>query len=65
VGAFTNAYRDYSQYNGQFRGAARGSLFAGIILTLVACIFLFGLSWGLILPVILIAVGVSLLFKVI
>jgi hypothetical protein len=57
-GAFAGAYRSRRD-TGRFTGAAVGGLIGGVMLTLVALTFLFGLSWNLMGPVLLIGLGVG------
>jgi len=58
--ALAAAYRMYKE-NNRLNPAARGSLISGLILTLVAAVFLFGLSWGIIWPLVLVLVGLGIL----
>ncbi len=61
VGALGRAWERYQDAGGRLTAEARSSLFGGIILILVAAIFLFGLSWGLFGPMLMVLVGISLL----
>lgn len=65
IPAYTNLSRAWHRYRvaGRWTGDARGSLIGGLILTLVAFIFLFELSWTLFWPLILIIMGVGLLLR--
>jgi hypothetical protein len=63
VGAFANAWRAFNQAGGRLNAAARGSLIGGLILTMVAAIFLFNLDWGLLGPVLIILVGAGVLLN--
>jgi hypothetical protein len=65
IPAVTNLSRAWRRYQqaGSWTSDARGSLVGGLILTLVAFIFLFELSWGLFWPVILIIIGAGLLLR--
>jgi len=57
--SFANVWRS-QRANGRFTPAATASLVWGLVLTVVASIFLFSLSWDVWWPVILIAVGVGI-----
>jgi hypothetical protein len=57
--SFANAWRVY-RGAGAFHQAAGGSLTWGLVLTVVASIFMFNLAWGIWWPTILIAVGVGI-----
>jgi len=61
AGAFGRALTQYRSAGGRVTGQARGSFLGGIILTLVAATFLFGLSWTILGPIVLVLIGVSLL----
>ena len=65
IPAYTNLSRARRRYRatGRWSAGARGSLISGLILTLVAFIFLFELSWSLFWPLILIIVGIGLLLR--
>ncbi len=63
IGAFGNAWRAYQAAGGRLTAAARGSLIGGLILVLITAIFLFGLNWGLLGPVVIILVGAGLLLN--
>ncbi len=60
-GSLDRAYRAYKQAGNQFTAFVRSSLFAGLILTMVAGMFLFNLNWTFFGPIILILVGVGIL----
>jgi cation transport ATPase len=64
LGAFANAWRAYQEAGGHLTASARSSLFGGLILTLVAAIFLFNLSWGLLGPILLILIGIGIFVNV-
>jgi hypothetical protein len=64
LGAFGNALRAF-QNDGGLSGQARASLISGVILTMVTAIFLLGLNWTILGPVLLILAGVGLLLNVI
>ena len=63
VGAFTSAYALFRNSGNRLTYAARGSLMGGIVLPMVAAIFLFNLNFGLFWPILLILVGVGLLLN--
>ena len=65
IPAYTKLSRAWRHYRraGQWTASARGSLIGGSILTLVALIFLFELSWSLFWPLILIILGIGLLLR--
>jgi len=62
LGAFGAAWRSY-QNEGRLTASARGSLVGGLVLVLIAAIFLFGLDWGLLGPVVIILAGAGLLLN--
>ena len=64
AGAFGNAWRTYRSSQ-RSTAPARASLISGIVLTMVAAIFLFNLNWTVIGPVLLILAGLGLLINVI
>ena len=55
--------RRRSRTAGGWTESARSALVGGLILTLVAFIFLFNLSWSLFWPLILIILGIGLLLR--
>ncbi|MFW6183989.1 MAG: LiaF transmembrane domain-containing protein [Chloroflexota bacterium] len=59
--------RAWSRYQsaGRWTADARGSLVGGLLISAIAFIFLFNLSFGLFWPVLLIILGVGLLLKVV
>jgi len=59
MASFANAWRSYRSRD-EFGPSASGSLVWGLVLTVVASIFLFSLSWDVWWPAILIAVGVGM-----
>lgn len=61
IGAFARAWDFYQGAGGHLTERARGSLFGGVILSLVACTFLFGLNWAIFGPVAMMLVGLSVL----
>jgi cation transport ATPase len=60
IAAFAGAWREYRSA-GQMTGGVRGSLFGGLLITLVALILLFNLDWGIFWPILLIIGGLGLL----
>lgn len=62
LGAFGNAWREYRDA-GRLDAKARGSVIGGLLLTLVAAIFLFGMDWSRTWPLFLIVGGVALLLN--
>lgn len=65
IPAVSNLSRAWRRYRvaGTWTGDARGALISGLLLTMVAVIFLFELSWSLFWPVVLILLGVGLLLR--
>ncbi len=61
IGAFGAAWRAYQVAGGRLNAAARSSLFGGLFLTLLTCIFLFNLRFEILGPVLIILVGIGLL----
>jgi len=64
LGAFSNAWRVY-QKDERLSAPARASLVSGVILTMVTAVFLLGLNWTLVGPVLLILAGVGILLNVV
>lgn len=62
VTAFSRAYSIY-QDQGRLTAEARGSMIGGFAITMVAVIFLFNLSFGMMWPLFLILGGVTLLIN--
>lgn len=65
LGAFANAWRAYRDAGGHLTGSARGSILGGVILMMVAAIFLFNLNWSLLGPILLIIAGIGIFVNVI
>ncbi|MBI3160028.1 MAG: hypothetical protein HYZ26_10565 [Chloroflexi bacterium] len=61
ISNLTQAWGIYRQ-KAQLTPGARSRAFWGLVLIAVACTFLFNLSWGLMLPILLLAGGIFLLF---
>ena len=59
VGSFARAGRAYVDNGRRVNGLAVGALIGGLALTMVTATFLFGLSWTLMLPVLLILAGIG------
>jgi hypothetical protein len=64
LGAFGNAWRAY-QKDERLSGPARAALVSGVILTMVTAVFLLGLNWIIIGPVLLILAGLGILLNVV
>ncbi len=63
VAAFGSAWRSYQDAGGRLTGGARGSLIGGLVLVLVAAVFLFGLNWGVVGPLLIVLAGIGLLLN--
>jgi uncharacterized integral membrane protein len=63
VGALGNAWRLYQSAGNRLNGAARGSLFGGLILLIITAIFLFNLNWAILGPLVIILVGLGILLN--
>ncbi len=63
VGAFISAWAAFRRAGNRLTAWARGSLFTGIILSLLTIIIFFDLDWQLFGPVLLILAGVGLAFN--
>jgi hypothetical protein len=62
-GAFTAAWRTYQGAGGHLTAASRGSLIGGLVLTMIAAIFLFNLNWTILGPALLILAGIGILLN--
>lgn len=60
--SFGRAWQGY-QHKGQLDQGSSGALMGGMFMLLIASIFLFGLSWSLLWPVVLIMIGVGALLQ--
>jgi hypothetical protein len=60
IASFVNAWNAYRE-DGRWSKRARGGLFGGLIIGLVAVIFLFNLDWGNVWPLFLILGGLAVL----
>ena len=65
VGALDSGFRTYRAAGNQLTAPARGSLLVGLVLTFVAAMFLFDISWTFFGPVLIILVGIGILFTAI
>lgn len=63
VGSFATAYRMYQANGHRMTDGVRGPFIGGLILSMVAAVFLLGLSWAVIWPVFLIIAGVGALIS--
>ena len=64
AGGFANSWRIYQSCK-RLSAPARASLIGGILLTMVAAIFLFDLNWPVLGPVLIILAGLGLLINVV
>ena len=62
VGSFAAAWNMYRRSGNQFTPPVRGSVIAGLILIALAVVFLLGIDFGKLWPVILILLGLGALF---
>ena len=62
VGALDSGFRTYRAAGNHLTAPARGSLLVGLVLTFVAAMFLFDISWTFFGPVLIILVGIGILF---
>lgn len=63
VGSFQAAWNLFRNAGNRLDAAARGSLIGGFVLTLIALIFLFGMNFGLLWPILLVIAGAGLLLN--
>jgi hypothetical protein len=63
IGAFARAWSAFQNNDGRLNAASRGPLIGGLVLTLIALIFLFNLNWGILGPMILIILGLGALLN--
>ncbi len=61
LGAFGDAWRSYQDSGKRMTSKARGSLFVGVLLTMVSAAFLFSLNWTYLGPILIILAGAGLL----
>jgi hypothetical protein len=62
IGSFITAWNFHHQ-TGRLTRPARGALFGGLILVMIAATFLFDWNWELTLPILLIVAGISALIN--
>lgn len=62
-GSFATAWRRFQDQGRRVTGAVSGSVVSGLVLTMVAVVFLFNLDWGQIWPVFLILIGFGALLR--
>ena len=55
--------KSYQDAGGHMNIAARGSLIAGLVFTMIAAIFLFNLNWTILGPALLILAGTGILLN--
>jgi len=63
LGSFGSAWNTYSRNCSVFTPKVRDEIFAGLLLSFVAFIFLFDLEWGKVWPGFLILIGVEILLS--
>ena len=63
IGAFMAAWRTYQAAGGRLTAASRGSMIGGLVLTMIAAIFLFNLNWTWFGPALIILAGIGLLLN--
>jgi len=63
LGSFATAYGAYRTNGGRLNAMVRGSFMGGLLLTAIAMVFLLGLDFSLLLPVILIVAGLGMLLN--
>jgi cation transport ATPase len=61
LGAFGDAWRTYQNAGKRLTSKARGSMFVGVLLTMVSAAFLFNLNWTYLGPILIILAGAGLL----
>jgi cation transport ATPase len=61
VVAFVNAWNIYKNNGYRFSSGIGGSILGGLMMLLVACIFLFDMDWGKVWPLFLIVAGLGAL----
>jgi peptidoglycan/LPS O-acetylase OafA/YrhL len=61
-GTLSAAWRTYQQ-EGRLNGAARISLLVGLVLTFIAFMFLFGINWTYVGPLLIIGIGISVILS--
>jgi hypothetical protein len=63
LGCFGDAWRSYQNADKRLTSKARGSLFVGVLLTMVSAAFLFSLNWTYLGPILIILAGAGLLLN--
>lgn len=63
IGSFSTAYALYRSNEHRLTSAVRGSLFGGVVFSMLAFAFLFGVNFSIFLPLLLIVIGVGLLLN--
>ena len=63
IGSFDRAFRAYKHADNQLTTFARNSLFVGLIITMLAGMFLFSLNWSIFGPLLIILVGIGILIN--
>jgi hypothetical protein len=61
-GALSAAWRTYLE-EGHLNGPARISMLVGLVLTFIAFMFLFGISWAYVGPILIIVVGIAIILN--
>jgi len=61
IGSLATAWRAYESADRKFTTSVRGSLIGGLMMVMIAAIFLFNLNWALFFPAILIITGLGIL----
>jgi ABC-type uncharacterized transport system permease subunit len=64
LGSFATAWRVAQTTGGRFNVRARGALIVGLVLVLVTAMFLFGMNWTILGPVLLALAGIGLIVNV-
>jgi hypothetical protein len=62
LSGFAHGWQRY-QKHGRMTGSARGSIVGGLFFTFIAAVFLLGLNWGTVWPVLLILFGIKALLS--
>jgi hypothetical protein len=62
VTALSAAWRTYLE-EGHLNGPARISMLVGLVLTFIAFMFLFGISWAYVGPILIIVVGIAIILN--
>ena len=59
IGSFATAYEMWQRNDGKFTASVQGPLWGGVLLAVVAAVFLLDLSWGTMWPIFLILIGIG------